>query len=224
MQASYAADANLDALLDPNYGAWNSSDSENLAMLGTPAGMTPTAVIQATWMKEQIGAVDWVQVAALRNGAELAFRLEWAGETESGELDDTDSFPDAAAIHLPVVPEAPLITMGAPKQPVNAWYWHADTPGGARQVMAEGSAPLTPSIRPVVYGRGSWKEGHRGVVLARPSRVESDSPVVELQPGTEIGFGVAIWGGSNSERAGIKSFTGNRIPLELAAASSGRKP
>jgi hypothetical protein len=32
--------------------------------------------------------------------------------------------------------------------------------------------------------------------------------VVQLTPGTHTGFGVAIWDGSNSERAGIKAFSG----------------
>ena len=44
----------------------------------------------------------------------------------------------------------------------------------------------------------------------------------EHGPGQETGFGVAIWEGSNSERAGIKSFSGNWMPLQLAATTAGR--
>ncbi len=223
MKASYAANTDLDALLDASHQSWKSSTSEKLALVGTPAGMQPTAAIQATWMKKKIGAVEQVKVAALHNGEVLALRLEWADESENAELLDTDSFPDAAAVLIPVAPDAPLITMGAPGKPVNAWYWRADAPGGARQLTAEGLGTSHTFDKTAVHGRGSWKEGRWRVVLARSLRIESETPVTQLEPGSATGVGIAIWEGGNAERAGIKSFSGNWIPLELAAVNTGGK-
>jgi len=222
MKASYAADTDLDALLDPNHRAWKIATQESVAMIGTPIGLQPTDAIRASWMTKKIGQVDRVRVAALHNGNVLAFRIEWADENEDAELKDIDGFPDAAAILLPVVPEAPLITMGAPSQPVNAWYWRADEPQGARQVTAEGLGTTHTFDKTVVHGRGSWKGGRWQVVLARALRIKSESPAAELQPGRDTGFGVAIWEGRNAERGGIKSFSVDWIPLELAPASAGR--
>jgi DMSO reductase family type II enzyme heme b subunit len=222
MKADYVANTELNALLDPDHRAWQSHASEPVTMMGTPAGMQPTAAIQVSWMGKKIGAVDRVLVRALHTGDELAFRLVWADESENAELTDNDSFPDAAAILLPVVPEAPIITMGAPGQPVNAWYWRADAPRKARQVTAEGLGTSHTFDQTLVHGRGSWKEGRWHVVLARSLKIKSDTPVAQLEPGSEIGFGVAIWEGSNSERAGIKSFSGNWMPLQLAPANAGR--
>ncbi len=222
MKASYVANTDLDALLDANHKAWKSQASESIAMTGTPIGMQPTAAIQAAWIGKKIGAVSEVRAAALHNGDVLAFRLEWASEQENGALADTTSFPDAIAVLLPVVEGAPIITMGAPGQPVNAWYWRADTPDGARQVTAEGLGTSHTFDQTVVHGRGTWKDGRWRVVLARSASVESKTPVAQLQPGSDTGFGIAVWEGSNSERAGIKAFSGNWIPLQLAAGTAGR--
>jgi DMSO reductase family type II enzyme heme b subunit len=223
MKADYVAKTELNALLDPDHRVWRSQLTESVAMMGTPAGMQPTPAIQVSWMGKKIGNVDRVEVSALHNGDELAIHLDWADETENAEMTDTDSFPDAAAILFPVVPEAPIITMGAPGQPVNAWYWRADVPRKARQVTAEGLGTSHTFDQTLVHGRGRWKEGRWQIVLARSLRIKSETPVAQLEPGTETGFGIAIWEGSNSERAGIKSFSGNWMPLQLAPTIAGRK-
>ena len=222
MKADYVANTELNALLDPDNRAWQSHAPEAVTMMGTPAGLQPTAAIQVSWMGKKIGVVDRVEVTALHNGDELAIRLEWADASENGDMTDTDSFPDAAAILLPVVPEAPIITMGAPGQPVNGWYWRADAPRKARQVTAEGLGTSHTFDQTLIHGRGSWKEGRWQVVLARSLRIKSETPVAQLEPGSETGFGIAIWEGSNSERAGIKSFSGNWMPLQLAPTTAGR--
>jgi hypothetical protein len=41
----------------------------------------------------------------------------------------------------------------------------------------------------------------------------------QLEPGQETGFGVAIWEGSNRERAGIKAFSGDWKPLIIEGRS-----
>ncbi|MDP6980226.1 MAG: ethylbenzene dehydrogenase-related protein [Myxococcota bacterium] len=222
MQVDFVGDAGIDVLLDADHRVWGQHPTTSVPLLGTPVGMQPTAAIQVAWMNKKIGTVDHVDVAALHNGREIAFRLEWSAATESSDVSDNNSFPDAAAIALPVSPDAPIITMGAPGQPVNAWYWRADEPQGARQLSAEGLGTSLTFDQRVIQGRGSWKQGRWRVVLARALRVESESPVAELIPGTATGFGVAIWDGANGERGGIKAFSGNWLPLELQAASGER--
>ena len=56
----------------------------------------------------------------------------------------------------------------------------------------------------------------------RSLAVASEAGAAQLSPGTRTGFGVAIWEGSNGERAGIKAFSENWLPLELDSLPGGR--
>ncbi len=216
MKARLAAATDLDRLLDPDDAAWSGARSERLKLEGTPAGMQPTAVIRTAWADKAIGAVGRVEVAALHNGRELAFRLAWEDASENGALGDTTSFPDGAAILLPTLPTAPAITMGAPGIPVNAWYWRADEPEGGRHLVAEGLGTSKTLEGGAVRGRGHWKSGRWQVVLARTLALQSAEAVVQLEAGGTIGFAVAIWEGGRGERAGIKAFSGPQwIELQL---------
>ncbi len=219
MKVSFVREVALDDLLDADHASWGRGTELEIPLIGTPVGMQPTAAIRVAWMNKKIGTVDRVVASALHNGSEIAFRLEWASPTESAEVHENDSFPDAAAIALPVASDAPVVTMGAPGLPVNAWYWRADEPRGARQLSAEGLGTSQTFDSRVIQGRGAWKHGRWRVVLARALRVESEGPVASLEPGATTGFGVAIWDGANAERAGVKSFSGDWLPLEIEAGS-----
>jgi DMSO reductase family type II enzyme heme b subunit len=224
MQVHHVPNAELETLLDPSAAPWKNVKPERVALTGTPAGMQPTAAIRVAWTGKPIGAVTEVAVSAIHNGNVLAFRLEWEDPNEDTSLDDNTSFPDAAAIALPAHEDAPLVLMGAPGAPVNAWYWRADEPEGARQVSAEGLGSSRTLDKRLVTARGAWKEGRWRVVIARAMRVEGDPGAASLEPGTETGFGVAIWEGSHGERAGIKAFSGDWLPLDIEAATgTGRK-
>jgi DMSO reductase family type II enzyme heme b subunit len=163
-----------------------------------------------------------VAVSAIHNGVILAFRLEWEDSTENASIDDTHSFPDAAAVALPASQDAPLLVMGAAGAPVNAWHWRADEPDGARQISAEGLGTSRALGGAQVRARGAWKSGRWRVVIARALQMPGEAGAAQLQPGQQTGFGVAIWEGSRQERAGIKAFSGDWLPLDLAPATSPR--
>ena len=223
MKARYVGDHDLQTLLDPESSLWQGGRGQRVRMMGTPSGMQPTAAIRASWPDSKIGAIRQVTVDAVHDGQHLGFRLEWKDENEDGALGDTTSFPDAAAIILPAAKNAPIITMGAPGLPVNAWYWRADEDGSGRQVVAEGLGSTRTVDTQVVRGHGAWKDGRWRVVIARALSVETGEPVAQLRPGETTGFGVAVWEGSGGERAGIKSFSGDWIKLELAPVSEARR-
>jgi len=224
MQAQYVAGLDVETLLDPGARPWSTGSSDDVKLIGTPAGLQPTAAIRNAYTGKQIGVVQGVKVAALHNGQDLAFRLEWQDASQNDVIDDTTSFPDGAAVVLPSVPGAPVVTMGAPKQAVNAWYWRADEKAGlGRQVVAEGLGTSRTIDRQLVRTSGAWKDGRWQVVIARPLRVQSPDPVAQLKPGEVTGFGVAVWEGSAGERAGIKSFSGNWIELALGDVSTARR-
>jgi DMSO reductase family type II enzyme heme b subunit len=223
MKARYVAGRGLEGLLDPESSVWRGVRAERVRMIGTPSGMQPTAAIRAAWPDTRIGAIDRVALDVAHDGQHLAFRLEWADDTEDAALGDTVSFPDAAAVLLPAAKDAPLITMGAPGLPVNAWYWRADENGTGRQVVAEGIGTTRTVDRELVRGQGTWKDGRWRVVIARALRVQGAEAVAQLRPGELTGLGVAVWEGSRGERAGIKSFSGDWMKLQLEALPQARR-
>jgi DMSO reductase family type II enzyme heme b subunit len=221
MRAVYTK-TNLKTLLDPDSGPWRAQSGESLKLLGTPVGMQPTEAIRVAWTGKSIGAVGSVRIAAIHNGDVLAFRLEWADPNEDAELHDNDSFPDAAAIALPAAEGAPLVLMGAAGKPVNAWYWRADESDRARHVSAEGLGTSRTLDLALVKASGVWKEGRWRVVIARAMNVDAQG-AAQIRPGSQTGYGVAIWEGSHQERAGIKAFSGDWKPLTIDPVPAGGK-
>lgn len=222
MRARYVSQFEMGGL-EPDSSLWSQGGAEVVKLMGTPVGLQPTELVRAAWMGKTIGAVGEVSVAAVHDGRTLAFRLEWADATQSEALSDTTAFVDAAGILLPGAEGAPLMTMGAPSLPVNAWYWRADEDGEGRQVVAEGLGTTRNADHAQVRGRGVWREGRWQVVIARALSVRSTEPVAQLSAGTQTGFGVAIWEGSHGERAGIKAFSGDWRELVLEGVATARK-
>lgn len=216
MRVPYVANVDVEALLDADAAPWRSTAPETLALMGTPVGLQPTGAIRAAWTGKKIGTVESVTIAALHNGRELAFRLEWADPTENRDLTDTTSFPDAAAVLLPSTPDSVVMTMGAPTAPVNAWYWRADA-DKSRNIIAEGIGTSRTVDVELVRGRGVWKEGRWKVVIARALRIDTKEPIAQIDVGATSGFAVAVWDGANSERGGIKAFSGDWRELVLDA-------
>ena len=221
MKAHYLAKLDLDAALDPQAKLWQGVGATTLKLDGTPLGMQPTGAIRAAWADKQIGLVDSVGVKAIHDGTNLAFHLVWKDTTENRDTVDNTSFPDAAAIFLPAAAGAPVITMGAPNLPVNAWYWRADDLRG-HHVVAEGIGTTDTVDHEAVRARGMWSRDHWHVVIARAMRVDSPVKVAQLDASMSSAISVAIWDGANGERAGIKSFSGDWRELTLDAAPGAR--
>ena len=223
MEAHLASGTGVKQLLDPDDPAWTSAAEDPLQLIGTPAGLQPTAAIRNTWVGKKIGAVERVQVRAVHNGELLAFRLEWDDPERNDSLTDTTSFQDAAAIAFPTSPDAAAATMGGPGAAVNAWHWRADEKDGGRQVVAEGLG-TTRSVDPSkVHASGVWQDGRWRVVIARALRMETSEPVIQLEPGQITRYAVAVWDGAQQERGGIKGFSGDWRELSLAPTQMARR-
>jgi DMSO reductase family type II enzyme heme b subunit len=224
MQARYVPKFDLDAAAEPGSPLWRVARPESVPLMATPIGLQPNATIQVSWMPPKaIGITVGVEVAAVHDGETLAFRLAWKDASESRELGDTTAFPDACGVLFPAVTGAIVSTMGAPGLGVNAWYWRADEDGRGRQVVAEGLGTTRTVDVDLVRGRGAWKEGGWQVVIARPMRIQTPEAVAQLEAGQVTGFAVAVWEGSNSERAGIKAFSGEWRELSLEALPTARR-
>ncbi len=101
---------------DPTAAAWRSA-----ALQSVP--------LRTLWLRPQHATA--VRVAALHNGKEIGFLLEWADPLADQAALGAEQFRDAAAVQLPLSagkaanPEASYV-MGDARQPVNIWHWKAD--------------------------------------------------------------------------------------------------
>ena len=101
---------------DPGAPAW------------TRAGLQ-SVPLRTLWLRPR--QATQVRVAALHNGKEIGFLLEWDDPLADQAALGEDQFRDAAAVQLPLAPakagnpDASYV-MGDPKQPVNIWHWKAD--------------------------------------------------------------------------------------------------
>jgi len=208
VKAGFVPGVPLQGLLDAQAPAWRKAHAQVIGLTGTPSALQPTAAARAEFPDGRIGAVKQVSVSALHNGSELAFRLAWQDASVDTGADGQDDvgFPDAAAILFPGSPGAPLMTMGAPGLPVNAWYWRADEDGRGRQVTAEGLGTTQTVDRDQVHARGRHDNGGWAVVIGRSLRARSAGAVAQLEAGAAASFSVAVWEGSHGERAGIKAI------------------
>jgi DMSO reductase family type II enzyme heme b subunit len=207
-----------EALLDPEGGAWRGAAPVNVPLIATPAPLQPAQYIVMTYITKVVPGVNQVQVSALHNGEVLAFRLEWSDRTEDREIGDTNQFTDAAGVLLPVTDDAPLLQMGTPEQPVTGWYWSADSDadGRGRHVRAEGLGTTEEVKRSAISVRSVRKPEGWAVVLTRSLVAAEGDPVASLEPGAKTKFAVAVWEGAAGERGGLKGYSGDWQPLELA--------
>ena len=65
MQADFAANIDVNTLLDSSASVWDSAKEEVVSMMGTPAAMQPTPAIRETWSTKNIGSVSSVKVRVM---------------------------------------------------------------------------------------------------------------------------------------------------------------
>jgi mono/diheme cytochrome c family protein len=101
---------------DPTAAAWRSA-----ALQSVP--------LRTLWLRPKQATA--VRVAALHNGKEIGFLLEWDDPLADQAALGVDQFRDAAAVQLPLTagkganPAASYV-MGDARQPVNIWHWKSD--------------------------------------------------------------------------------------------------
>lgn len=178
-----------DELINPASNVWEGVASEKVSMAPIPLKEQPNEYIKTSWKGKSYGNTKEAVAAALGKGDQLYVRLQWADEATSAS-----EFADAAAI---LTGKGKSVkTMGSDKEPMNLWYWAEDRDKGV-------SATST--------GPGVFKRNGNKSITAAANRDKGTLSVVIAGPAAEIvdnKIGVAIWDGSNDERAGLAAISG----------------
>jgi len=193
---------------DPGASAWRRVKAEPVELAGAPLGMQPSAYISVSRAGKTVGRVNRLQVSSIHNGREIGFHLEWEDPTHNLEVNDTNTFPDGAALLFPIKGDAPLITMGTESQPVNAWHWRADRPDRARNNVAAGLGTTRVTDEDTIHASAVWLNDRWHVVFTRALKVPAGrDEAVQFSVGDEVRVAFAVWEGANGERAGLKAFS-----------------
>ncbi len=151
--------------------------------------------------------VKSLQVRALHNGKEVAFRFEYQ--------DPKEDEGDAAALEFPVGEKKahfahaqPLMQMEGGE--VNIWHWkNSAQKSGASPVAdlwAKGFGTLTPHQKQDVTGKGVWRDGQWRIVFSRSLHTD-DPKDTQFSPGPYYHTAFAVWDGANREQGAMKAVT-----------------
>lgn len=212
--------ASADELKDPFGQAWTGIAPETLEMAATPLANQPSGYIKASRDEKQIGKVRALNVQQVHNGTEIFIRLSWADESQDLTVTDTNQFPDACGILMPVAGGDPVIEeMGSQQAPVNAWFWRANfEPEVAYSQTASGLGSTVQHAATTLKANASFQQGNWAVVFHRQlAEPEHKTEAVQLAPGAAVKIAFAVWEGSNGERAGVKSFSKEWREMALEA-------
>lgn len=193
---------------DPLAKVWIKHQAQNVPMMPTPMGMQPTAYIRNSRADKPHGKVSAIDVKSVNDGETLAMILTWEGVSPEG-----GDFPDAVAIAFPIKGNPALVLMGSKDDPIHILHWKAHK--GVRSMVANGIG-LSDKGPEFKISSKAVEDGKRWtVVITRPLGVGAGvAPVV---PGKETKVGFALWSGANDERAGLKAFSIDWIPLSVEA-------
>lgn len=185
--------------LAPDDPAWQEAPTNYYPLVGQvieePRLFTPTVV--------------GIEIQALHNGKEIAFRLVWDDRTESKPDGSGEIAVDAVALQFPSKPatglERPYFLMGDAKRPTDLWYWRNDAPDRAVVVQTTGSKSFQPGANHGgLHAQSVVDHGQYRVVVQRALQTKHAANEVQFHIGTFIPFSVTTWDGSNGEQGGGK--------------------
>jgi DMSO reductase family type II enzyme heme b subunit len=202
-------------LIDPASRDWENAISGDFPLQPTPLTSQTSMYVQAKWKDVPYGGPLNVSVSALHNGDAIYFRLSWQDDTADDGIGNTDQFVDAAAVLFPLKDDAPLLSMGSPQQPVNAWYWRPDLEA-PYSTAAKGTGTTRRTVDPDLHAGGGYADGRWSMVVGRKLK-SLGKEYVSLEPGMTAKVAFAVWQGSNQERGGLKAASQEWQPLEIEA-------
>lgn len=179
---------------------------KTITMMVAPPALQPGGYIATAYADRAAPQTPRVQLEAERAaGRGYRLRLRWACATPVTKIDhDPSLFPDACALLVPAVEDAPWITMGAPGKPVQAVLWRADRTPPWR-LQAEGLGSMRREAPPAAWSAtAAWRDGEWDVVFLLPGWPE-------LEAAGRVG--IAVWQGAGQERAGLKSVSTDWVVL-----------
>ncbi|MBD3646854.1 MAG: hypothetical protein HUJ31_05235 [Pseudomonadales bacterium] len=211
IQAGFV-DVDTRDLLAPDATLWEDFDAVSIPLVPTPLDRQPSAYVQESWKDKPRGEISGVSVRAVHTKSAVAIQLVWDQGSPVRSINDYNVFADACAVLFPEDgKQAEIGTMGSEEQPVVGWYWRAGT-SDPFEIVARGIGTVERSEEHDVHVSARWNDDRWHVVLARG--LDQSRPQLR---GADIPIGFAVWCGSVTERAGLKSHSPEFHQLRLVS-------
>jgi DMSO reductase family type II enzyme heme b subunit len=155
--------------------------------------------------------VDGVQVQAVYNDHELAWRLAWDDPTNSKPDFKQGTFEDRIAVEFPVqIPtgtKRPYFLMGDADLAVHLLRWGSTS--GMAELNGNGLGKIQPQPQSgqEASAIAEYKNGRYELVMKRPLRTADSSQDIQFEPGRFIPIAFFVWDGSNGETEGKVALT-----------------
>lgn len=177
----------------------------SIDLIAAPASIQPGGYIASAYGGRQNAVTSKASLGVEHTAGVWRILLTWECANPVRDAStNTNIFVDSAALLVPEVSGAPMITMGAKDFPVEGAFWRADKKE-LIQINAQGLGTVTRSPANSDWKViAEWTDGFWGV------RFE----VADWVPLNEhLQLGIAIWQGESAERAGLKSVTANWLNM-----------
>lgn len=180
--------------------------STTITLTAAPTAMQPGGYVPVAYADHTTALTPTANLETVATGNGWRVTLSWACATPvRNTADEIDRFPDACALLVPLVPDAPWITMGAPDKAVEGFLWKADREQPFL-IRAEGLGTVVRSAPPPgTRVDATWHEGHWQVVFEIPEWAALS---------TQRQIAIAVWAGAERERAGLKSVSPGWLAVE----------
>ena len=156
----------------------------------------------------QMYSIKKVKVQAVISDGYMYIRLVWFDPTKNDQINGADQFYDGCAVSFPIKKVkgyAPNICMGQVGNEVNIWHWRANMKDHlAANLIAGGIGTLTEDKDPNLHQDAVWRNGRWYVEFYKPLK---DDKSVVFRSGNKYYMAIAIWNGSDHERAMMKSVS-----------------
>ncbi len=202
-------------LANPADSIWSEAEIQMVDLAAVPMAVQPSVYISSTMNEQPVGKVKQVTLASLHNGEDIYFKLSWSEPAQCVAVCDTTRFPDGASVIFPLGSDAPLATMGAEGQAVNAWHWRADKPEVGVNNIASGLGTTQITDKDTILAESNYDNGSWSVVLRRPMQTGDAGTMKQFAAGASTKLACAVWSGEHGERGGLKAFSPDWLELEL---------
>lgn len=183
-------------LADPASAEWGAVEAAQVSLGPVALESQPTEYIREAWKGRKYGQTAQAAVKAASDGDKLYLRVEWADDAAPNK-----EFQDAVGAVFPAAGDGNLATLGSADKPVALWYWEDGR--GALNLVSRGPGVVSKDAAAAVGGNGVLANGRWSVVISGPAAMAAKGKV-----------GLAVWNGSNEERAGLAAVSQQWLPLE----------
>lgn len=184
-------------LADPASAEWGAVAPVEIPLAPVALEVQPTEYVREAWKDRDYGQTAQAAVKAASDGDRLYIRVEWADDPKPNR-----EFQDAVSAIFPTNGSGVLATLGDDEKPLALWFWENGRPGPLN-LVSHGPGVFRKEDAGGLGAAGVLADGRWSVVLSGPAGISARGKVA-----------LAVWNGSNDERAGLAAVSREWLPLE----------